>query len=219
MPRPPLQLAGQKFDMLTPLEIVGHYNRKMLWRCRCDCGQHVDVPASAIRSGSRTSCGCKKRLPRGPRSPEFAERMRIASATHGMSGTPAWHSWQAMRSRCLNPTDKDYRNYGARGITVCDIWSDFSVFLRDMGERPAGTTIDRIDVNGNYEPGNCRWATPAQQGRNTRVNVQVTFNGKTQCVAEWAEEVGLERKTLEYRIRIGWTPERALTTPSLIKRK
>lgn len=150
--------------------------------------------------------------------PDLAQRNRD-NAKHGLTNTPTFTSWLQMRNRCQKPDNKDYHNYGARGITVCDKWQEFLGFIGDMGMRPKGYTLGRIDNDGNYEPGNCRWETPRQQLRNTRVNVVVTFNGKSQCVAAWAEEVGLERKTLEYRIRIGWDASRALTTPSLIKRK
>ena len=98
-------------------------------------------------------------------------------------------------------------------------WASLASFIEDMGARPVGTTLDRINNDGNYEPGNCRWATPREQGRNTRHNVLVTYQGRTQCVTAWAEEVGLETKTLQYRIRAGWPADRALTTPSLINRK
>ena len=124
-----------------------------------------------------------------------------------------------MRQRCENPNRKDFCNYGARGITVCARWLQFTNFLSDMGERPAGMTLERSDGAKGYSPENCTWATPTQQARNKRTNVLVTHGGHTATVAEWAERTGLERKTLEYRIRAGWPAERALTTPSLINRK
>lgn len=154
----------------------------------------------------------------GMKRPDVAARNR-ENKKHGMEGTPTYKTWRAMRSRCQNTDDKDYKNYGARGISVCLRWEEFAAFVADMGVRPLDATIDRIDVNGNYEPSNCRWATAVEQSRNKRQNVMVSFNGKTQCIAAWADEIGLERKTLEYRIRAGWNAERALTSPSLIKRK
>lgn len=150
--------------------------------------------------------------------PDLAERNR-QRAKHGMTGTFTFKTWDSMRQRCRNPDNKDFANYGGRGISVCDRWNEFQTFLADMGERPSGMTLDRIDVNGNYEPSNCRWATPKAQSRNKRNNVVVEFDGQQMTVAEWAEKTGIERKTLEYRIRAGWRPERALTTPSLINRK
>ncbi|VTU25206.1 hypothetical protein H4CHR_01548 [Variovorax sp. PBS-H4] len=136
-----------------------------------------------------------------------------------MSDTPTARSWRSMRERCDDAASKDFHKYGARGICVCARWASLAAFIEDMGARPLGTTLDRIDNDGNYEPGNCRWATPREQGRNTRQNVLVTYLGRTQCVTAWAEEVGLEPKTLQYRIRAGWPADRALTTPSLINRK
>ncbi len=122
-----------------------------------------------------------------------------------------------MRNRCNCPTDKDYPQYGGRGISVCSEWSEFNKFLADMGERPEGTTIDRVDVNGNYEPGNCRWATPTRQNRNKRSSKMIEFNGETLCVADWAEKLGIERKCLQMRL-IAWGVERALTTPYVARK-
>jgi hypothetical protein len=150
--------------------------------------------------------------------PDLAARNR-ARATHRMTKTPTWKSWESMRARCEKPACKDWPRYGGRGIRVCERWSSFEAFLADMGARPDGASIDRIDVNGHYEPSNCRWATPTAQARNRRTSVLIEFRGEHLTAVEWAERVGLERKTLEYRIRIGWDTERALTTPSTIKRK
>lgn len=136
---------------------------------------------------------------------------KVESSTHAI--------WRGMLSRCRNPKAKDFARYGGRGVAVCERWLSFDNFLADMGERPAGLTLDRRNGSGNYEPGNCTWATPKQQARNRRDNVLVTHAGTTASVAAWAERTGLERKTLEYRIRAGWPAERALTTPSLINRK
>ena len=127
--------------------------------------------------------------------------------------SPTWLSWRAMVERCTNPGAADYPRYGGRGIRVCDRWRDFTAFLADMGERPRGTTLDRRDVNGHYERGNCRWATAKEQGRNKRGSLLLTFDGRTQCLSAWAEETGLDRTTLRYRLKKGWPIERALTTP------
>lgn len=145
--------------------------------------------------------------------------MNRARATHSMSRTNTYAVWRSMLSRCANPCAKDYPRYGGRGIAVCDRWRSFESFLADMGVKPDGMTLDRKDGARGYEPDNCRWATPTEQARNTRQNVLVTHSGVTASVAEWAERVGLERKTLQYRIRAGWDTARALTTPSTINRK
>jgi hypothetical protein len=122
-----------------------------------------------------------------------------------------YNVWQAMLQRCLNPTQPNYRNYGARGISVCDRWLVYTNFLEDMGERPDGLSLDRIDNDGNYEPDNCRWATAAQQVRNSRHCRFFEFQGRKQTLADWADERGLNRSTVYKRInRSGWTIEEAL---------
>lgn len=150
--------------------------------------------------------------------PDLAAR-NAARATHRMSHTPIYNCWRSMLARCENPNQKDFARYGARGITVCNRWRNFADFLADMGTKPDGMSIDRIDGSKGYSPENCRWATATEQANNKRSNVLVTFNGATATVAEWAQRVGLERKTLEYRIRAGWDASRALTTRPLIQRK
>jgi hypothetical protein len=126
---------------------------------------------------------------------------------------PLYSIWQLMLTRCRNPNHPYFRVYGGRGITVCARWHDFKLFLEDMGPRPPGHSIDRIDNDGNYEPGNCRWATPLQQSRNSSWNRMVTYNGETKCAAEWAEALNLPYKTLTARLRAGWSAERALLEP------
>lgn len=120
-----------------------------------------------------------------------------------------------MLDRCRNHNNSDFFYYGGRGIKVCDRWKNsFENFLEDMGERPKRTSIDRIDNNGNYEPGNCRWATKKEQNNNQRSNINLTFNGKTQTTAQWADELGMNSGTVRYRVnKLGWSAEKALTTP------
>lgn len=127
---------------------------------------------------------------------------------------PEYEAWRSIRGRCLNPNDQAYPSYGGRGITICDDWRDsFPAFLRDVGPRPSAEhSIDRIDNNQGYEPGNVRWSTRTEQGRNKRNNHLLTLNGETRCVSEWAEVIGIQATTLFRRIRKGWTVERALTT-------
>lgn len=145
--------------------------------------------------------------------------MNRARATHSMSRTPTYAVWRSMLARCMRPNRKDFKRYGARGITVCEAWLSFQKFVADMGVKPDGMTLDRERGGEGYGPTNCRWATPKQQARNRRSNVLLTFEDRTATVAEWAERTGLERKTLEYRIRAGWPVQRALTTPSTTNRK
>ena len=133
---------------------------------------------------------------------------------HGYHKSPTYSSWCGARGRCLNPRDKKFPDYGGRGITFDSRWDNFVVFLKDMGERPLGTTLDRVDVNKGYSKDNCRWADPHTQGRNQRSNVWVEINGRVQCIADWCQELGLSKSTVCCRIRRhGWDPVRALITP------
>lgn len=136
-----------------------------------------------------------------------------------MHATPTYKSWQAMRTRCLNENSSQYHRYGGRGISICKEWDDFTVFFRDMGERPTGTTLDRIDSNKGYSPDNCRWSTMKIQENNKRNNVLLTFNGKTQTVAQWADETGIGYQTIRARMNMGWSTEEALTLPRVRVRR
>lgn len=181
------------------------------WLCRCECGTERPIAATELVSGRSSSCGCLR-----------AEMVVNRCVTHGMTGTAIHAVWLSMKKRCLSPTDKGYECYGGRGIRVCQRWADsFEDFITDMGPRPSNKhSIDRINNDGDYEPSNCRWATKIQQGRNTRSNINIFYQGKTQCLAAWAEELGIPYKALAQRISIaGWSPERAFTTPLQVKRR
>jgi hypothetical protein len=191
------------FGRLTVVAFAGiARNRKATWRCLCDCGNETVVRGTGLVSGSSQSCGCLG---------------REKSTTHGMSRTPEYNCWVTMLQRCFNPSDDDYVRYGLRGITVCERWrTSFEAFFADMGLKPIGhdISIERQDNNGNYEKGNCYWASRTQQARNRRSSRLLTFNGRTQCVASWAEERGLHLKTLYTRLHRGWSVERALGMPA-----
>ena len=219
MPMPSIDVSGQKFDMLTAVKVVGKLRKANLWLCMCDCGSETTAIVTQLRNGYKTSCGCKKTMQRGPR-PDVAKRNK-ENAKHAMSGNYTYSSWKAMKSRCYDKNDKDYPRWGGRGVTVCEAWRDsFVEFYKDMGERPQGHSIDRIDNDGNYEPGNCRWAIPKTQSNNTRQNYYIEYMGRTQTAKQWAEELNkVEYKTILYRLRTGWDTHEALTTPSTIKRK
>lgn len=135
---------------------------------------------------------------------------------HGMTGTPEYASWYAMRRRCTNPANGAWPDYGGRGIKVCDRWlNDPRAFLEDMGTKPSRAhQIDRIDNDGNYEPGNCRWVLPTENNRNQRSNVNLTFRGQTKVLTDWCAELGLNLTTVRCRLRGGWSVEEALTKPA-----
>lgn len=136
--------------------------------------------------------------------------------THGLSASPTYKVWQAMHQRCGNLNNPGFHRYGGRGIKVCDRWNSFENFLADMGEKPAGMFIERVDNDGDYEPSNCRWATRSEQQRNRRNNRVVTHAGVTLCLKDWALRVGMPPNTLYGRLDKGWDFERAITAPPVM---
>lgn len=195
-------LEGRKFGRLTVIEKVGMTkHNKVLWKCQCDCGNESIVWTHSLISGHTKSCGCIK-----------IERL----TKHGNLHTRIWNIWQTMKRRCKDKTFIGYENYGGRGIKVCEEWQDFIPFYEwsmNNGYRD-DLTIDRIDVNGNYEPSNCRWATRAEQSRNKRSNINITYNGETKILKDWAKSIGMKPSTLRARIiSYGWSIEDALTIP------
>ena len=203
-----VDIMGQTFHYLTAIKPVGSSKSGVVWECRCKCGKTTKTTAKNLRSGNTKSCGCL--------NSERVIARNKANATHGMTGTPTWLVWDNMIQRCTNPNNKSYKEYGDRGITVCQAWRDeFSTFLKDMGPRPAGASIDRIDNNKGYEPGNCRWASSQEQANNRRNNITLTVGGITDTLANWSRKTGIGQKTIMYRIKNGWSDEQALsTTPS-----
>lgn len=166
------------------------------WNCACDCGGEITVPGHSLSRGLTRSCGCL---------------MREKESKHGMARTPVYRVWNLMKQRATNPENARWADYGGRGITLCEAWHDFEAFYRDMGDRPHGMTIERVDNNKGYEPGNVIWADRLTQANNRRVSVFITFNGKTQTAAEWGRETGLGKATIYRRLARGWSVERALT--------
>jgi hypothetical protein len=200
----PRDLTGVRFTMLTVLSPTPRQAgdaRGTYWLCQCDCGAQIRVTRESLVRGYRKTCGCSS--------------LKIRHRTHGKSKTPTYAIWNLMMRRCHRPAhEQEARYYHDKGIRVCERWHDFASFYADMGERPAGLTLERIDNTGNYEPGNCRWATTIEQGRNKSNSRLVTYQGKTQCVSAWAEETGIKEITLWFRINKGWPLERALTKPA-----
>lgn len=207
-------LSGMRFGRLVAVVRCGTFKfGGAMWYCRCDCGNKCEAPASGLRSGNNTSCGCKG-------AEQIADLAKRTLTKHGHAGeagkSPEYRTWLGIRRRCRDVDDNGYPQYGARGITVCDRWFDsFDAFLEDMGHRPAGRyTIDRIENSKGYEPGNCRWATYRTQQNNRTNNHMITFQGETLTLAEWARRIGIKAPTLERRINLyGWSIPDALTTP------
>jgi hypothetical protein len=200
-------LTGQKFGRLTVVSLDSvTKHRKAKWLCKCDCGKSHIVDGASISAGKTKSCGCLRREATIKRNIGLLKR-------HGMHGTPEHYTWNSMRQRCENKNAPNFKRYGGRGISVCERWAEFENFLADMGERPDGLTLDRIDNNGDYTPENCRWATRSQQQRNRSNTCRLTLNGLTLDIYEWAERTGIKRKTIYSRICSGWSTEKALTTP------
>lgn len=172
--------------------------------CRCDCGVELEVQRNNLRSGNTESCGCYQK-----------DQSSQASMTHGKTDSEEYRIWLGIMSRCYNPKRKTYPLYGGVGIVVVEQWHNFQNFLDDMGPRPTvGHTIDRFpNKSGNYEPGNCRWATMKEQGNNRKSNVLLTKDGKTQTARQWEEELGLGRGLIHARLKLGWSAERALSGP------
>lgn len=172
-------------------------DRNRYWVCRCDCGQVFERPSCNL-SKSR-SCGCFARTASSKRN-----------STHRKCGTRIYRIWNGMMNRCHHSPHKDY---AGKGISVCERWHTFENFYADMGDPPPRMSIDRIDTLGDYEPGNCRWATPKMQARNRSNNREITHQGETLCLSAWAERLGLNRNILTKRLNRGWTFERAISTP------
>ena len=158
LPKRAKDLTGQRFGRLVALEPIGKDRwGHFFWQCQCDCGSLCTVISSNLQSGHAQSCGCLCR-----------ERVSTARKIHGMSNSPTYRTWHCMLQRCENSENKNYKFYGGRGIKVCERWHDFKNFYEDMGDRPAGKTLDRSDDNGNYEFGNCKWSTMKEQCNNRR---------------------------------------------------
>lgn len=208
--RPPVDpnVSGKRFGKLVAGEAVRKGSK---WRinCRCDCGKEKSVQYDNLKCGNTISCGCHRRNKTIMRSTKHGDCRRGKRACE-------FTTWVTMIDRCTNPKTKHFNRYGGRGITVCQKWMDsYEAFLNDVGRRPSQKhSIDRINNDGNYEPGNVRWATSLEQNNNRRDNVIWEFSGKRQTIGQWGQELNIKPKLLWQRAFVAkWSLEKTLTTP------
>lgn len=206
MARPRLNLTGRTFHRWRVVRISRPRLDKhgkpqgVYWLCRCECGAEREVVTAALTRGKSKSCGCL---------------VEQCGTKHGLHGTPEYRVWKAVKARCYIKSASSYKNYGGRGIVMCDEWKNSAeAMIRDMGPRPSPKhSIERKDNNGPYCKDNCRWATKSEQGNNTRRNVRRTYMGRTQTLVQWAREFGINFATLRSRVVAGWPMKVALTKP------
>jgi hypothetical protein len=207
-----IDLVGRTFGRLLVKQLVSAIGGKLRWLCMCTCGTAHEATSSALTSGNVQSCGC------------WLRECRVTNkTTHGQSahgGTHTFHIFNGMHARCGNPNSQAYKDYGGRGITVCKRWAKFETFFADMGECPAGLTIERKNNNKGYSPANCTWATPEAQANNRRPRsvqnrnaLRFTYKGETLTLKDWGARLNLSAITLYMRLHEGWTLKQALTTP------
>ena len=199
-----INLVGKRFNRLTVIKYMG----KSKWLCKCDCGNETIVDSHNLRTNHTKSCGCYNK-----------EKFKQRFTTHGLSTTRIYKIYLGIKKRCYNKNYREFHLYGGRGIKVCQEWlDDFMSFYIWSGANgyKDDLTIDRIDVNGNYESTNCRWITQAEQNLNTRKNHYITYNGITMSMKQWAEKCNLSYSTLQHRIYRNWNVEKALLTPQRI---
>lgn len=202
-------ISGNRYGKLVVIEFshISEDRKRTYWKCKCDCGKEIITRGDGLKSGHTSSCGCYNK--------EIVSKTKGAT-THGMTNDRIYKIYCGMKNRCLNPNTAGYMNYGGRGIKVCDEWlDDFMSFYNWAMENGYSDklSIDRIDVNGNYEPSNCRWATEKEQSNNTRRTVFVTYNNEEKPISYWASQFGIKPKTIKNRLKNGWSVEEALNTP------
>jgi len=198
-----IDLTGKRFGKLTVIKrikssIEPSGRKRVRWLCKCDCGNITYSSGDNLRENKSLSCGCERK-----------NTLKEIRTTHSMTGTRIYNIWGHMIQRCNNPKNKHYKEYGERGINICSKWLNFQNFYKDMGKSykehckkygEKDTTIDRVSVNGNYEPSNCRWATRKTQSNNTRANHFITYNNETLTMAQMAEKYNLPKGTLSSRL-------------------
>jgi hypothetical protein len=198
-------LSGRIFGRLIVIEFVGIIKNFACWKCRCECGTVSVKRANSLLFGGTRSCGCLKR-----------DKFRKLVTKHGAHNSDSYGVWKGLKKRCTRPDRPDWPNYGGRGITVCERWQDFSAFASDMGPRPSKRhSIERINNDGNYEPGNCRWATQKEQANNIRRNVRFNFDGEFLSLEQLTQRMtaNIGPKALFWRLKSGWPVHLALTLP------
>lgn len=190
---------GDEIGNITVVKMVGKIGHNISWQCACKCGKVFHALASNLTSGNTKSCGCHRRR-------VSAEKQM----THGLSKTRAYGLWKNMLRRCNDPKVPAYKHYGARGISVCERWTDFEKFFLDMGERPKGKSLERKNNALGYSPDNCIWATTLDQARNKRTNVLVSIGGVAKPISEWSESFGIPSSRIYARKKLGWTDDELL---------
>ena len=190
---------GRKFGRLEVKSLAYKKDNTTYWNCKCDCGNSCVVRRNDLTTGNTKSCGC----------------LHMESiSTHGMRNDDRYSVWRDLIGRCENILNADFGDYGARGIRVCEEWHDIHQFVKDMGPRPEGYEIERIDNNGNYCPDNCKWASRKAQTNNTRRNIIVSYKGRKQSLALWCEELNLNYESMRARLKRHWSPEEAFELPA-----
>lgn len=205
-----VDLTGKRYGRLVVLNkaaphVQPNKLKRTMWLCKCDCGSQYIAYGANLQSNHTQSCGCLQK-----------ERARESATTHGKSHTRLHRTWRHMVERCTNPNVRNYSDYGGRGITVCEEWRKFDNFYQWAMQNGyyEDLTIDRINNNGNYEPNNCRFTDLTVQANNKRTNHLMTANGETKTLTQWANELGISYITLLYRVRRGWSDEKAINTPA-----
>lgn len=188
--------SGDRLGRLTVIAYAGNGR----YQCRCDCGIEVTVFTSNLSTAHTQSCGC------------LASELKSArNFVHGKTDTREYRIWTNMKTRCLNSKNEAFPQYGGRGIKICHEWvNDFGAFLRDMGPCPKGMTLERLENNNGYDPGNCAWRSYQDQQNNRRDNVLIQWQGRTQTASQWSRETGVPAKSIRYRLRVGMALELVL---------